>query len=333
MRRDRPPQPARSAGQGGVAGAAASSSRATGVGGCCAADSARRPRPSSFGDVYGSYLGRVLPGVSGGSRICLAADNKLGGDRQQILTLRSRRAATRLALGQAAKADRVRQILDAELRVLGDDHPSTLTTRHEIAAVLADHGRIGDAEAEFRQVLDAKQRVLGDDHPGTLTTRHEVARVLAAQGRTADAEAEYQQVLDARRRVLGPDHPDTLATRHQIARLLAAQDRTSDAEAEYRQILDAKQRVLGPDHPSTLTTRHNLARVLTAQGGRGRQSRIPAGPRRAAASPRPRPPQHHGYTARDRRGVDRPGTDRICRHPVREIPDAKQRNTDRDPPT
>jgi hypothetical protein len=49
--------------------------------------------------------------------------------------------------GRAADAEaEYRQVLDARLRVLGPDHPSTLTTRNNIAAVLAAQDRAADSE-------------------------------------------------------------------------------------------------------------------------------------------------------------------------------------------
>jgi hypothetical protein len=57
----------------------------------------------------------------------------LGGDHEQILALRFRRASARRFLGRAADAEaEYRQVLDARLRVLGTDHPSTLTTPAEL---------------------------------------------------------------------------------------------------------------------------------------------------------------------------------------------------------
>ena len=67
-----------------------------------------------------------------------------------------------------------RQVLDARLRVLGADHPSTLATRHNIAAILAAQGKPAAAEAEFRQVLDGRLRVLGPDHLDTQTTAESI---------------------------------------------------------------------------------------------------------------------------------------------------------------
>ena len=79
-----------------------------------------------------------------------------------------------LALAAQGKLDtalaKFRQVLAAQQRVLGAEHPSTLTTRQGIAIVLATQGKSAEAKAEFRQILPAQQRVLGTDHPDTLTT-------------------------------------------------------------------------------------------------------------------------------------------------------------------
>ena len=71
----------------------------------------------------------------------------------------------------AAEAE-FRDVLAAQLRVLGPDHPDTLATRHSIALEMAERGDHAAAEAEYRDVLAARLRVLGPDHPDTLATRH-----------------------------------------------------------------------------------------------------------------------------------------------------------------
>ena len=48
-----------------------------------------------------------------------------------------------------------RDVLAAELRVLGPDHPDTLATRHQIAREMAARGDHAGAEAEYRDVLAA----------------------------------------------------------------------------------------------------------------------------------------------------------------------------------
>jgi len=65
----------------------------------------------------------------------------------------------------------------AEQHVLGDDHPDTLSTRHELATVIARQGRLEEAGTAFRGVLEATERVLGIDHSSTAITRQALGRV------------------------------------------------------------------------------------------------------------------------------------------------------------
>jgi hypothetical protein len=51
---------------------------------------------------------------------------------------------------------------------LGKEHPETLRTVDNLAALYRAQGRHGEAEALSRQALDASERVLGQDHPETL---------------------------------------------------------------------------------------------------------------------------------------------------------------------
>jgi len=168
-------------------------------------------------------------------------------------------------LHAAAEAE-YRDVLAARLRVLGPDHPDTLSTRHQIALEMAARGDHAAAEAEFRDVLAAMLPLLGPDHLGTLTTRHNLALEMAARGDHAAAEAEFRDVLAAMLRVQSSDHPSTLTTRNRIAVEMAERGDHAAAEAEFRDVLAARLRVLGPDHPDTLTTRHYLAGELAERG-------------------------------------------------------------------
>jgi hypothetical protein len=52
-------------------------------------------------------------------------------------------------------------------RVLGDDHPDTLTAAHDLANRLAELGEHERARALHEDTLDRRRRILGDDHPNT----------------------------------------------------------------------------------------------------------------------------------------------------------------------
>ena len=62
------------------------------------------------------------------------------------------------------------EVLDVQRRVLGPEHPHTLTTVSNLATSLRDQGKHEDAEQMFRELLDMQRRVLGPEHPDTLAT-------------------------------------------------------------------------------------------------------------------------------------------------------------------
>jgi len=159
-----------------------------------------------------------------------------------------------------------RAAFEAQTRILGADHPTTLATRHQLAHMIADRGNHATAEAEHRAVLEAETRILGPDHPSTLMTRHCLAHEIAERGDHVTAEAEHRAVIEAETRILGPDHPSTLMTRHCLASEIAEREDYATAEAEFREVLAARTRILGPDHRSTLATRLQLAHVISARG-------------------------------------------------------------------
>ena len=151
------------------------------------------------------------------------------------------------------------QVLDGFRRQFGDDHPATLFARHQLAWMMANVGRWGDAEAGLRQVLAARRGLFGNSHSATLTTRHELAWTIGSQCRWAEAEAAFHEIVLAKRQTFGHDHPDTLATRHNLAWTMAVQGRWPEAEVIWRDVLEAKCRIFGDDHPITQTTRRALA--------------------------------------------------------------------------
>ena len=158
------------------------------------------------------------------------------------------------------------QVLPDSIRVLGEDHPDTLTSRNNLAGAYLSAGRITEAIALFEQVLPDRIRVLGEDHPDTLTSRNNLAGAYLSAGRITEAIALFEQVLPDRIRVLGEDHPDTLASRNNLAYAYESAGRLEEAIALYEQVLPDSIRVLGEDHPHTLASRNNLAGAYESAG-------------------------------------------------------------------
>ena len=110
------------------------------------------------------------------------------------------------------------QLLTDSIRVLGEDHPNTLTSRNNLAGAYESAGRLTEAITLYEQLLTDCVRVLGEDHPNTLTSRNNLAATYRSAGRLTEAITLFEQVLTDSIRILGKDHPDTLATLVALAR-------------------------------------------------------------------------------------------------------------------
>ena len=151
-------------------------------------------------------------------------------------------------------------------RMLGPDHPDTLTSRDNLATAYQDASRITEAIPLFEQVLAAREQALGPDHPDTLTSRDNLATAYQDASRITEAIPLFEQVLAAREQALGPDHPDTLTSRDNLATARWAAGRVAEAIPILEQGLTAREQLLGYDHHSTLTSRNNLAAAYWAAG-------------------------------------------------------------------
>jgi hypothetical protein len=72
-------------------------------------------------------------------------------------------------------------------KVLGPEHPDTLTSMSNLAGVLGRQGKYEDAEAMNRQTLVLRKKVLGPEHPDTLLSVYCLANFLTHQLLQMDA--------------------------------------------------------------------------------------------------------------------------------------------------
>ncbi|MFC8257468.1 FxSxx-COOH system tetratricopeptide repeat protein [Streptomyces sp. NPDC057291] len=158
------------------------------------------------------------------------------------------------------------QILDAQIRFLGPDHPETLTSRNDLAIALGGMGEFAQAAELHRQTLEDRIRVLGPDHRDTLWSRSGLSSALYGLGEYAQAADLDRELLDERIRVLGSEDPDTLASRNNLALALSRSGEFAQAAELHRQTLEVRMRVLGPDDPETAFSRNNLANTLSEMG-------------------------------------------------------------------
>ncbi|GAB3726689.1 FxSxx-COOH system tetratricopeptide repeat protein [Amycolatopsis oliviviridis] len=156
------------------------------------------------------------------------------------------------------------------VRVLGPDHPVTLTSRNNLAAAYESEGNLRQAIQLYRAALADRERVLGPDHADTLVSRSNLAFAYRSAGSLEQAIPLHEATLVDRERVLGRDHPDTLTSRNNLAGAYETAGDLRQAIPLYKAVLADRERVQGPDHPDTLASRNNLAGAYRSAGDPGR---------------------------------------------------------------
>jgi tetratricopeptide (TPR) repeat protein len=160
----------------------------------------------------------------------------------------------------------IRDAMESKERLLGVEHPDTLTSVSNLGSVLSRQGRYEEAEAMHWRALEGREKVLGLEHPDTLTSVSQLGSVLSSQGKYKEAEAMHWRALEGSEKVLGLEHPNTLTSVSNLGLVLSSQGKYEEAEVMHRRDLKGSEKVLGLKHPDTLTSVNNLGLVLSSQG-------------------------------------------------------------------
>jgi tetratricopeptide (TPR) repeat protein len=123
-------------------------------------------------------------------------------------------------------------------RVLGPEHPDTLSSLDELARDYAAQGEYAQAEALFRQVLETERRVHGPEHPNTLSTLSAMTKMYQRWGKYALAENYAAQALAGRRHVLGSKNVYTMVSAEDLALAYQTQGRSAEAEPLAREAFE-----------------------------------------------------------------------------------------------
>ncbi len=155
-----------------------------------------------------------------------------------------------------------RLVLEVREKVLGFEHPDTLTSIGNLALMLYDQRKYQESEEMNRQALKGKEKAFGVDHPSTLISVSNLASILRHQGKYKESEEMDRRALKGTEKVLGPNHPNTLTSITSLASVLRDQRKYNESEEMNRRALKGKEEVLGLKHPDTLISVNNLALIL-----------------------------------------------------------------------
>jgi lipopolysaccharide biosynthesis regulator YciM len=106
-------------------------------------------------------------------------------------------------------------------RVLGEDHPDTLTSLNNLAGLFESKGEYDRALPLYEECLAKRKRVLGEDHPDTLTSLDNLAFLFESKGEYDRALPLFEECLAKRKSVLGEYHHKTIQLLHILALLFS----------------------------------------------------------------------------------------------------------------
>ena len=137
------------------------------------------------------------------------------------------RRDTELARSRYDKGDCVaaetlyRRALAARERELGDAHPDTLISVHDLAGVLKVKGDLAGAEVLYRRALTGWERTLGSEHGYTCGCQYNLADLLRNQGELKEAESLTRQLYGRWLTNLGAEHGNTQTAKRLLDEITA----------------------------------------------------------------------------------------------------------------
>ena len=201
------------------------------------------------------------------ARLSLEQEKVFEQDESKRYISRTRLAGVYYLMAEYATAtNEYRQALDGLEMALGEHHPETLLTVHNMASVYRDMGENDKALKWYQRALSGREMALGKDHPDTLTTVNEMALVFQNQGEYARAVEWHQRALDGQEMAFGKGHLNTLLTIHNMALAFQHKGEYDKALEWHQRALDSWEIALGKDHPQTLVAVNNMALVFQHKG-------------------------------------------------------------------
>jgi serine/threonine protein kinase/tetratricopeptide (TPR) repeat protein len=115
----------------------------------------------------------------------------------------------------------LRELVEIRERVSGTAHPATIRVHAALGNVLAERGRLDEAEPIIARVLDAFRGIEPCDHIDTALAISSLGDLRIKQGRAREAEPMLLEALEMRRRLFQQDHPSIPDAQAALARCRA----------------------------------------------------------------------------------------------------------------
>ena len=195
---------------------------------------------------------------------------------------------------------------ESKKQTLGAEDPATLESLHELAFVLFNLKRYGEALPLIQEAYEVRKRVLGPDNKETLRSLHNLAGTLAKMGKYEEALPLSLNAYKIRERVLGAKDRKTIESKNNYQEIIRAIKTAKAAKAAnavktakdakaakrlskiktkeklafdlwkkgsceeavglFQEVYEEYKQVSGPDHKDTVTAFSNFAAMLSKVG-------------------------------------------------------------------
>ncbi|KAL8680134.1 MAG: hypothetical protein Q9186_003658 [Xanthomendoza sp. 1 TL-2023] len=226
-------------------------------------------------DIYS--VGLVCVWLLFGKGVAVPPDNVWGGGYDFITALKQSGTIDHLAsstvlgntaswldgLGEYFASEKMHRMCLAltEIR-LGPRHPTVALLLSDLAIVVKNQDRYGEAEDYARKAFEMNQELLGPEHPQTLTSLNNLANIVSRLERYPEAESMLATVVAVYEKILGSSHHDTLSSKLNLANVLRDQRRLEEARTIQMEIVATCERVASEDRSLTIDARSQLGNTL-----------------------------------------------------------------------
>jgi eukaryotic-like serine/threonine-protein kinase len=196
----------------------------------------------------------------------VAVDDATGPDDLNVAMAQTNIAMTLVSKSRDEEAKQILLQLEATYdKVLGVDHPLTLSARRDLSLAYSHLGQYAKARALMEQVLAAQRKKLGEGHPAIAGTEINLGSVLVDSGDADAAERMLTEAVSIFANKYGRDFQGVRIALVDLAAAHIAQGKLDQAETELNEALD-REKKSGATGIGDLICNYRLGEVQRLRG-------------------------------------------------------------------
>lgn len=181
--------------------------------------------------------------------------------------LRNTMAMIANELGNPQRAlELYQESLEISERLRGPNHPTTATTRANVASEYMSLGRTEEAVVVLAQCVEDMRRIYGPGHSETITTLSNLGTALLGMGRVDEAAPRFEEAERLATQGLGEGHWITQFCRGNLAKLYMRREEFDRAVETYVAIIAVMEETNGKGDVDVRRFRNRMSEALRRSG-------------------------------------------------------------------